>query len=308
MIKFRRYESEADYVRIRSFLSETLLLNGLRELNWPVARLDYWRWHVIMNCEACEPVDQVTYLWETPGGQLVAVLNPEDRGEVHFQVHPDYRSPELDQEMLEVAEAKLSVAGPDGRRKLTLWVHAADQSRLALVRSQGYTRGKWVETQRRRLLDAPIDMPAIPAGYVVRSMGGDEDLPLRSWASWRAFHPDAPPDQYEGWEWYLNVQKATSYRKDLDMVAVAPGGEFAAFCTVWYDEASRSACLEPVGTVPEHQRRGLGRAVICEGLRRVQELGAQAAFVSGYTPAANGLYASAGFEAVDQLESWSKVW
>ncbi len=36
----RAYQTEDDYWRIRAFLREAFLLNGRRELCWPVARLD----------------------------------------------------------------------------------------------------------------------------------------------------------------------------------------------------------------------------------------------------------------------------
>jgi hypothetical protein len=35
-----------------------------------------------------------------------------------------------------------------------------------------------------------------------------------------------------GWRWYRDVQRAPLYRRDLDLVAVAPDGELAAFCTL----------------------------------------------------------------------------
>ena len=34
----------------------------------------------------------------------------------------------------------------------------------------------------------------------IRATGDVADLPARSWASWRAFHPEAPDEDYEGWE------------------------------------------------------------------------------------------------------------
>jgi ribosomal protein S18 acetylase RimI-like enzyme len=52
-----------------------------------------------------------------------------------------------------------------------------------------------------------------------------------------------------------------------------------------------------MGTHPEFQRLGLGRAALLEGLRRLQTYGAATAYVG--TSAANhrsqGLYQSAGF-------------
>jgi hypothetical protein len=101
----------------------------------------------------------------------------------------------------------------------------------------------------------------------VRALGEVEELPARSWASWRAFHPDEPDERYQGWEWYHNIQRIPLYRRDLDVVAVAPNGEIASFCTVWFDDVTRTGVFEPVGTAPEHQRRGLGKAVMCEGLQ-----------------------------------------
>ena len=66
------------------------------------------------------------------------------------------------------------------------------------------------------------------------------ELPARSWASWRAFHPDEPDEKYDhDWSWYQNIQAAPLYRRDLDLVAIAPGGEVAAFTTIWYDDVTR---------------------------------------------------------------------
>jgi mycothiol synthase len=70
---------------------------------------------------------------------------------------------------------------------------------------------------------------------------------------------------------------------------------------------TRSAYFEPVGTHPAHQRRGLGKAVMFEGLRRLKRMGATLAFVGGFSPAANALYDSVGSE-YDLLEPWEKEW
>jgi GNAT superfamily N-acetyltransferase len=148
----------------------------------------------------------------------------------------------------------------------------------------------------------------VAEGYCVRALRGDEELPKRSWVSWRAFHPDEPDEKYEGWTWYRNVQRAPLYRRDLDLVAVAETGEHAAFCTVWFDDVTRTAVFEPVGTAPEHQRRGLGRAVMAEGLRRAQRLGATQALVGSYGAAAHALYEAMGFTTFELLERWEKTW
>jgi predicted N-acetyltransferase YhbS len=148
----------------------------------------------------------------------------------------------------------------------------------------------------------------ITTGYAVRALGDEAELPARSWLSWKAFHPDEPDERYEGWEWYRNVQRVPIYRRDLDLVAVAADGTLVAFCTVWLDDVSRTAVFEPVGTHPSHQQRGLGKAVMTEGLRRAQRLGATLASVSSYSTAAHALYAAVGFTAFDLSEPWHKTW
>jgi mycothiol synthase len=165
-----------------------------------------------------------------------------------------------------------------------------------------------VEYQRRRKNTQAIPETLVPEGYTIRPLGDEDELPARSWASWKAFHPNEPDDQYQGWEWYRNVQRAPLYRRELDLVAVAPNGELAAFCTVWFDEATASAAFEPVGTHPAHQRRGLGKALMVEGLRRAHALGATLVTAGSYSQASGALYDSIGFSEYDMNEPWLKKW
>jgi len=182
-----------------------------------------------------------------------------------------------------------------GGRKLKVWTSEHDTMRQKLLTDRGYSKGKQPEFQRRRPVSQPVPDVPLAEGYTVRPLGDIEEMPARSFVSWKAFHPDESNDQYEGWEWYHNIQRAPLYRRDLDIVAVAPNGEFASFCTIWFDDVTRTAAFEPVGTAPAHQKRGLGKAVMYEGLRRLKRLGATLAYVGSYTPGAHALYASVGF-------------
>jgi len=305
--KFRKYNDENDYWQIRAFLREVFTLNGLREFSWHVARLDYWRWHVLMNCLEIDSLDGLVYIWETNEGQIAAVLNPEGAGDACLQIHPDYRSIALETEMITAAEKKLAV-DRDGQQVLSVWANPDNSVRKEILKQRGYTKGKWTESQWRRDLDVPIPEVRTPDGYTIRSLGDVDEILARSWASWRSFHPDEPDEDYEGWEWYFNIQRCPLYRRDLDIVAVAPSGEIASFCTIWYDDATRSAYIEPVATVPEHLRRGLARATITEGLHRLQRMGAMRAFVGGYEPGPNALYSSTLSAVHDKSEQWIKKW
>ncbi|HET9913852.1 MAG TPA: GNAT family N-acetyltransferase [Anaerolineales bacterium] len=303
----RNYQTEEDYWRIRGFLRNVSLCNDRHDFSWSLLRWDYWRWHGIENMFHFQLQDMIT-LWEMDG-QIVAMLTPESMGEAFFHIHPAFRAEVSLAEMLDVAETKLFTRNDNGKTELTVWVNAKDDAAKSLFTKRGYARSRWsVEHMRRRSMTQPIPDAAPADGYTIRALGDESEHPARSWLSWKVFHPDEPDEKYEGWKWYKNIQRVPIYRRDLDIVAVASDGEFAAFCTVWFDDVTRTAVFEPVGTHPNHQKRGLGKAVMSEGLRRAQRLGATLATVSSYSPAAHALYESMGFTEVDLLEPWIREW
>jgi mycothiol synthase len=305
-IQMRSYRSEEDYWRIRQFLRDAFLLNDRRECSWHVARLDHWRWHLVFNCQVCNPVEQVTFLWEASGGAIAAVLHPVAGGEIRLHVHPYFRTADLEQEMLAFAEDRLSIRDEAGRRILYLAVDSDDDLRHTALLRCGFTKRSGTSHKWRRDLLAPIPQAPIAPGYRIRSMGNLDEHPARSWASWRAFHADEPDEAYDGdWAWYQNVQSAPLYRRDLDVVAVSGQAEIAAFATLGYDDATRSAVCVLVGTAAEHQRRGLGKAVLREAFQRLQRMGGTRVFATAYDPPADGLYGSV-METYDLAETWLK--
>ena len=310
-LTMRSYQSEEDYWRIREFLRQVMLLNGRRELSWHVSRLDYWWWFINPHLQKI-PLAENLFIWETETGQIVAVLNPEDWRQVFLQVHPDYRTPLLEEEMISLAEERLAATGRDGRRRVWLWAGSHDEMRQEILTRRGFRRvdePEEQEYQHRRSLDGPLaEVPLIP-GYTIRSLGDGLDLLERCYASGLGFHDDdinVARDNRDHPAWYHDIQSAPLYRRDLDIVAVASDGSIASFCTIWFDDVTRTACFEPMATVPAHQRRGLGKAVMIEGLHRLKRMGAKVAFVSGYSQAANALYFSVMGEEYDLCDPWEK--
>jgi hypothetical protein len=186
-LNLRPYQSENDFWRVRAFLRQAILLDGLRQRCWHVARWDYWRWHGVENL-AEGPLEQTVYLWETSAGDLAAVLNPEGRGQAFLQIHPDYRIAELVRQMLDLAEQRLA-SERSGHRQLSVWALASDALLCEELLRRGYTLDDDAETQRWRTLEAPLPEAPPAVGYSLRSLGEAGELPARSWASWRAFHP-----------------------------------------------------------------------------------------------------------------------
>jgi GNAT superfamily N-acetyltransferase len=89
------------------------------------------------------------------------------------------------------------------------------------------------------------------------------------------------------------------YDGERDLFVRAPDGRGASACTIWFDPVNAVGLFEPVGTHPDFQRQGLGKAVMAEGMRRMQAAGMRRAVV-GFDPnnvAALALYTSLGFRA-----------
>ena len=257
-----------------------------------------------------EPTE--TRIWETASGEIAGVLNQGDPGVCHLHIHPDTRSRELEEAMVAEAEARMSTQNRDDKR--VLWVRAdeLDALRNEVLSKRGFSRydsAHSIEHHGRRTLRDRVDEVVLPDGFVVRSMGGDEDLPARSLASWRAFHPGESDDGCDRTgDWYRNVQRSPTYRRDLDVIVVAADGEIASFCVCYYDAPSRSGVFVLAGTATDYQRRGLGKAVMSEALRRLRALGATDAYVSWYERPAGALYESVGLRERARSCAWRKVW
>jgi mycothiol synthase len=302
----RPYQNENDYWSIRAFLREVYLCNQRRELGWQASRFDYWRWHLVANVRVVESLEKAVFLWKTTRGQLAAVLNADNQTEAILNIQPDFHTPKLEEEMIDVAERNLGI--PGGR--FFVFVHDLNIARQDILSRRGYAESNGLpEHQWRRDLTIPLPDGRVPEGYTVRSIRDVDsgDWQERSWVSWRAFHPDEPDEAYEGWEWSLNWQRSPLYRRDLDIVAVAPGDHIAAYCVLWYDDVTRTALFDPVAVMPEVQRRGLGRAILVEAMRRAKNMGATLATVSGYEQAANALYRSTLSSGCDVNVPWVKV-
>jgi GNAT superfamily N-acetyltransferase len=219
-------------------------------------------------------------------------------GEAFLQRHPDYKH--TLPEMLAYAEGNLH---NQERNLVYVPIYDYDKTLITAVQARGYERHEkstlWDAVYH---VDGEIPKPMLPEGYRLRSMADEgSDIDHRRKAFGLAFnHPD--PGDWPSRISYQGLQQAPDYRTDLDMYVVAPNGEYAAFCIAWWDAANRIACLEPVGTIPEHRRRGLARAAVLAAIRRVEALGAKRVFVGSD----QAFYLSLGFELGFPAHHWVK--
>lgn len=300
----RPHQGDRDFMAVRQFLMDTYGLFQ-SEMNWELRRWEGWYYHVLeADLHGERPWEKVVRLWETSDGRLVGVVIPEDPGDIHLQVHPDFRR--LEPEMLAWAEAQLAIPTVEGQHGLTVWALDSDESRTTLLAQRGYQRRHTWTQRRRPVADAVPDITCAD-DYSIRSLRPDERADARRWLACTSAvfgHSEMVPEMWVTFEKY-----APSYNPDLQIVAVAPDGSFAAVAGLTVDRQNRTAVFEPVGTHPDHRRKGLARAVMAEGLQRLQRLGsADVVFVAtGNDNSANRLYAGMGLIAYSSVSGWEKV-
>ncbi len=299
----RPLQSEADFWWVRKLLIATYPTTPLG-FNWDVRRWDGQRFHHATDDWLKRTVDRVQ-LWETVDGQLVGVVNPEGTGDAHLQVHPDFRT--IESEMIAWAEEQLAAPNPEGRRQLESFVFDYDEQRQQLLKHRGYTQlADGGVTRRLHLAECTPPLVVIAAPYQLRTTE-PADLAncqriadLLNAAFNRDFHTAV--------EFQNFTVGAPCYRPDLDLVAVAPNGSFAAYVGIAYDDVNGHAAFEPVCTHPDHRRHGLAQALMVEGLQRLKALGATDVIVdTGDMIPANRLYDSIGFSEVCRGHAWRKA-
>jgi len=290
----RAYDAANDYMRIRDFIVETYGLYG-RPFNWLIDRWNFCRYFVVPVHSyhnvtyfgvPAEPRitlrDELPYwestigVWENAEGDIVGVVHSENEeaGEAWIQIHPKYHG--LYDEMVTYAEEHLADR-VDGTGYLKLYVN--DGTALeGIVEARGYRRLPFQHTILEHRIENPA-APELPEGYVVRSVAEEDDVDKRRKAKSLAFGAHYNPRDWGPAEAYREMQRAPDYRPELDLFIVAPDGEYVSFTTIWVDRVNRYAVFEPVGTHAEYQGKGLGRAMLQEGFRRMADCGAPRSYM-----------------------------
>jgi predicted N-acetyltransferase YhbS len=210
--------------------------------------------------------------------------------------------------MITWAEDHIAVPGnDDGKRVLHFSVFEYDSLRRRLLESLGYDKtSRSVKLYRMRFGNRLLPCPNMPKGFVLRTtcandQGDCEKLAdVLNAAFNRNFHTAKEIQTF--------VAMSPSHRHDLELAAEERSGSSIAFVGVTYDEANRIGIFEPVGTHPDHRRKGLTRTLMLEGMKRLAALGATDAYVgTGDAVPANRLYEAVGFTEVYEGHIWRKV-
>lgn len=235
-------------------------------------------------------------LWEGGDHRLIGWTFFRAKGEFNLFVVPGCADDRLVDEMLTVIDDAAQAAVFAGDPPVILHTYGIDQDRSEEDRVVAAALGRhgFTPVQEGGVLLRPLDAvaePVLPPGYRLDGVRDLDRVIGRVEAHRAAFAPsDLTLEKYE------RVRRTWPYRSELDRIVTTDDGVVVASCTAWIDEENASGLLEPVGTHPAHQRRGLATAVCLDALRALRAAGARTAQVGYETHAALATYRAIGFE------------
>ena len=228
-----------------------------------------------------------------------------------YLVSPSDEGGELEQEILSWARSRASHISQG--KSITLRcrrVREDSSKRISSLERQRFRRENDRQGLRMvRRLDVPLDKPLIPQGFKIRHLSGRDEVEAYVALVNSAIPKATSVETHQRWI------ETPEYIPELDLIAVADDGTFAAFCQSYYDpldlarSTRREGWTDPIGTAPPYRKKGLARAIILEALWRLKRRGIEDAVlgVAGSNEAARKLYESIGYRAVYKMYDYVKV-
>jgi ribosomal protein S18 acetylase RimI-like enzyme len=249
-------------------------------------------------------VRATTRLWLSKK-KLVGFAFVDDFNNLRFEIDTQYRSAQLDKEIIAWGVSCLKKRNVDTGTDNSLDASFSRDNtwQIALLEKFGFVRADLRTLYYQRLLSKPIMAPVFPPGFSLRCVNGSDELKKLVNLHRAAFGTDKMTVAQR-----LAIMQAPQYDPQLDLVAEAPNGELAAFCICGLDDTSGSEITgftDPLGTHPQYQKRGLGKAIVTAGLDRLRKRGAA---IVGLSTSSKNLAMQRLAEALDFTCVSEKLW
>lgn len=293
-IKFRNYTDQPgiteDYYKVRDFFIRL----GYAEFTH--ARWDWMITHGYLDKTAVGKIG----LWEDQG-QIVGVATFDCQlGQAFCLTMPEYVF--LKKEMLLYAKDNLCKDGQFG-----VTIADTDVEFQDIAEELGFYATTDKENDAVFYLDKTSTDYTLPEGFYITSMQETFDLYQYLRVLWKGFNHELKGEgEFQYSEEKERESKASMLRPNVNLnlkvAVVAPDGNFASYCGMWYDSEAGYAVIEPVATDPAYRKMGLGKAAVLEGVKRVGELGAKIALVGS----SQQFYYSIGLRPYKTVTIWKE--
>lgn len=291
-IKFRNYNDKPgfseDFYKIRDFLirinsNEFVCINYLWER---------WEWSFCLESMELKDLNKIG-IWEDDGRIVAAALMEQGPGEV-------FPCADMEYGYLKKNILYYSIKNLKDDNGLKILIQDDDPEFQTYARELGFYPTQHKDSKSVMDIEPERLSYVLPEGYVICSLEDEYDLHKYNMVLWKGFnHEGDPPTDKEHMKGREISLSGPHQRMDLNIAVVAPGGNFASYCGMWYDKDTDYALVEPVATDPDYRMMGLGRAAVLEGLKRCGDLGAKRAYVGssqqfyykiGFRPVPGGTY------------------
>ena len=246
-----------------------------------------------------------TCLWESRGGLLAyALVDPWNN--LWFDLLPEFQQSPLEEQIIQWGGACLRghTMQQELPADLTLDTNcfSDDLDRIALLQRNGFEQTPLQTVQMVRPLSDPLPNPHLPPGFFFRSVTGESEVDALVELHRAAFGTDEMTREYR-----LAMMQTPGCDPALDLLVADPLGRLAAFCVCRIDPESGGSegFTDPVGTAPAFRGKGLARALLLEGLRRLKARGVHTVRLdtASGNPAMLAAARSAGFD-VERTKLW----
>ena len=284
MIQIRAFSGWDDLRAMQAVCSARLLASPGRAAAHP-GDIAWWAgWPP----RSVDELAEMFLLWEDAGEVIGFASYSQEEGDFSVFALPAFTDSEASIEFEEAALAWASRGDAPVR-----WIEFEDES-AAVERwhGRGYRPLPGGIMNLTRSLDDVIGEGS--GDDRVRAVG-DDDVEGRASVTHAAFGSDKPFEDYASD--YAGFRSSPAYPHGWDLLLRDDDGRAAACCIAWIDPVSRAGTFEPVATHPDLHRRGFGRALLLDGLRRFAAAGMTYAIVGAVVanPRAEALYRSVGF-------------
>ncbi|MDE6213449.1 MAG: GNAT family N-acetyltransferase [Lachnospiraceae bacterium] len=234
-------------------------------------------------------------IWED-NGEIVAFCFYENPvTDIYFSLKPGYE--ELAPEMIAYADAHMPIKD----EKIHLVLFGGQEALINAAKQAGYYQKSesWdMQFDFEDVLDYPL-----PEGF--HFVDSDEyDIEKVSKCCWKGFDHEqnegAWEHQYEQSDYLLSV--APHATPKLAVIIADEKEEYACYAGMWWTPQNKLAYMEPLCTIPEYRRRGLGAAALSELYRRMKALGA-----THMTGGSNDFYRAIGYKPAVKWTWWEKT-
>lgn len=290
--KFRNYTSQMRFTEDYNKVHEFLIRVNQQEAISPNFHWGRWEWMFSLPYLDETNIGKIG-IWEAEDKMVALATYESGLGDAYLIVDKNHSY--LKEEMIAYAKDNLS---KDGAIRIN--IHNNDRESQIIARKYGFVPTNNKEEVAVINITGDIHY-TLPDGFKIVSLADHFDVKKYNEVLYKGFDhgDDVLCDDKQ-----LEIRKISLSGPNnilsLKVAVVAPNGDFASYCGMWYDKRTENALVEPVATVPEYRKKGLGKAAVLEGVIRCGKLGAKRAYVGS----GQQFYYNIGFDPIRAETFW----